>query len=184
MKEESPDELVCRDEHGILLVVVAIVSPGEFHLTTFDIDDPVIGDSDPVRVAADVIHHLLWSGEGRLGVNDPFHVSHQIEMMGESLRILERLKRREEPQLAGVESLLQILQEQSAEQAGQHPHGQEEAGTAGDPPSTIGRDSAARDDTMEMGMKKQVLPPTMEYGKEADFGAQMFGIGGDSGQGL
>ena len=25
------------------------------------------------------------------------------------------------------------------------------------------------DDTMEVGMKKQVLSPTMEYGKEADF---------------
>jgi hypothetical protein len=37
---------------------------------------------------------------------------------------------------------------------------------------------------MEVGMKKQVLPPAMEYSKEADFGTQMLGIGGDSGQGL
>jgi hypothetical protein len=29
-----------------------------------------------VRVAADVVHHLLWSGEGRLGVNDPFHLNY------------------------------------------------------------------------------------------------------------
>ena len=33
-------------------------------------------------------------------------------------------------------------------------------------------------------MKKQVLSPTMEYRKEADFGPQMFGIGSDGGQGL
>ena len=33
-------------------------------------------------------------------------------------------------------------------------------------------------------MKKQVLSPTMEYGKESDFNSQMFGIGSDSGQGL
>ena len=33
-------------------------------------------------------------------------------------------------------------------------------------------------------MKKQVLSPTMEYRKEADFGSQMLGIGSDSGQGL
>src|SRR6516165_12344675 len=37
---------------------------------------------------------------------------------------------------------------------------------------------------MEVGMKKQVLSPTMEYGEEADLSSQMFGIGSDSGQGL
>src|SRR3977135_4090671 len=100
-------------------------------MTTFDITDRSIGDGDPMCVAAYVIHHLLWSGEGRLGVDDPIHVSHWIQMAAESLGILECRKRAEEPQLAGVEGLLQILQEQSAEQAGQHPHGQEEAGTAG-----------------------------------------------------
>ena len=33
-------------------------------------------------------------------------------------------------------------------------------------------------------MKKQVLSPTMEYGEEADFSSQMFGIGSDGGLGL
>ena len=35
-----------------------------------------------------------------------------------------------------------------------------------------------------MRVQKQVLSPTVEYGKEADFSSQMFGIGGDGGQGL
>jgi hypothetical protein len=50
MKQESPDEFLGREGHGLLLIVVAIVSPIEFHMTAFDIDDPVIGDGDPVRV--------------------------------------------------------------------------------------------------------------------------------------
>src|SRR5215469_14434005 len=37
---------------------------------------------------------------------------------------------------------------------------------------------------MEMGMKQQVLPPTVKYSEKADLGSQMFGIGSDSGQGL
>ena len=37
---------------------------------------------------------------------------------------------------------------------------------------------------MEMGMKKQVLSPTVQYGEEADLGAQMFGIGRDGRQRL
>src|SRR5437868_6269448 len=35
-----------------------------------------------------------------------------------------------------------------------------------------------------MGMMDQGLSPGVEYGKEADFSSQMFGIGSDGGQGL
>ena len=82
-----PDELVCREGHGLLLIVIAVISPGEFHFTAFDIDDPMIGDGHPVGVAADVIHHLLWSGEGRFSVDDPFRVSHWIQMAVEGLPV-------------------------------------------------------------------------------------------------
>jgi hypothetical protein len=37
---------------------------------------------------------------------------------------------------------------------------------------------------MQMGMMEQSLPPGVEYGEEADLGAQMLGIGSDGGQGL
>ena len=120
MEQKSPDELVCREGHGFLLIVVAVVSPFKSHLAIFDVDEPMIGKGHPVRVAADIVHHLLWPGERWLGVDDPFHISYQIEMAVESLRILECLKRSEEPQLAGAEGLLQILQEQSAEQPREH----------------------------------------------------------------
>src|SRR5437016_7391482 len=165
-------------------MVVAIVPPGEFHFTAFDSDDPMVGDGHPVRVAADVVHHLLWSSEGWFSVDDPFQVAHRIQMTLESLRVSQGLQRSEEPQLAGVKGLLQILQEQSAEQAGEYPHGQEEVRAAGNPPGAIEGDSAARNDTVEMGMVDQGLSPGVEYGKEADFSSQMLGIGSDGGQGL
>jgi hypothetical protein len=41
VKQESPDELVCREGHGLLSIVVAIVSPSEFHIAAFDIEDPM-----------------------------------------------------------------------------------------------------------------------------------------------
>ncbi len=138
VKQEAADELVGRESHGFLLIVVAIVLPIEFHVAVFDLDNPMVGDGDSVRVAADIVHHLLWPGERWLGVDDPFHVSHQIEMTVESLRIFERLKRSEELQLAGVKGLLQILQEQSAEQLGEYLYRQKKVGAAGDPPGTIG----------------------------------------------
>jgi hypothetical protein len=60
----------------------------EFHVVVFDVDNPMVGDGDSVRVTVDGVHHLLSSVEGWLGVDNPFQVSHQIEMTGESLRIL------------------------------------------------------------------------------------------------
>ncbi len=120
MEQKSSDELVRRKGHGFLLIVVAVVSPGEFHLAIFDVDEPMIGNGDAVRVAADIVHHLLWPGERWLGVDDPFHISHWIEITGESLWILQCLKQREELQLTTVECLLQIPQEQSAEEPREH----------------------------------------------------------------
>src|SRR6516225_3497771 len=87
VQEESPDELICREGHGLLLIVVAIVSPGEFYFTAFDIDDPMVRDGYPMGVAADVVHHLLWAGEGRFSVDDPFQVAHRVQMTVESLAV-------------------------------------------------------------------------------------------------
>jgi len=75
VEEESPDELLRRESHDFLPIVVAVVAPVEFDLPVFDIHDPMIGNRDPVRVAADVVHHLLGSGKGRLGVDDPFRIA-------------------------------------------------------------------------------------------------------------
>src|SRR5712691_2364963 len=86
VEQKSPDELVRREGHGFLLIVVAVVSPVKFHVAAFDVHQPVIGNGNTVSVTTDVVHHLLWSGERWFGVDDPFHVSHQVEMAGESLR--------------------------------------------------------------------------------------------------
>jgi hypothetical protein len=119
VEEESPNELFGRESHNFLLIVVAVVPPVELHLPVFDLQDPMIGNRDPVGVAANVVHHLLGPGEGCLGADDPFYVAHWIEMTAESLRVSKGLEGGEELEFAGI----QISQEQSADQAGQHPYG-------------------------------------------------------------
>src|SRR5260370_2054586 len=37
---------------------------------------------------------------------------------------------------------------------------------------------------MQVGMKEEILSPTVEHGKEADLSTEMLGIGSDGGQGL
>jgi hypothetical protein len=55
VEEESPNELLGRERHDFLLIVVAVVPPVELHLSVFDLQDPMIGNRDPVGVAADVV---------------------------------------------------------------------------------------------------------------------------------
>ena len=72
-----------------------------------------------------------------------------------------------------------MLEEQAAEEAREHPHGQEESGPTGDPLRAIGRQAAARDHTVQMGMIDERLAPRVEHGEEPNLGAEMCRIGGD-----
>ena len=46
------------------------------------------------------------------------------------------------------------------------------------------RETTAGDNTVQVGMMKQVRAPSMEYGEKADLGAQVLGVSGDGEQGL
>jgi phage gp16-like protein len=98
----------------------------------------------------------------------------------EDRAVLKLTESGEEAQLIAVKRLLQEFQKQTAEQAGEHAHGQEETWATGDPAVTIRREAASRDNAMKMGMEKQILSPGVKHGEEADLGAEMFGIGSNS----
>ena len=66
VEEESPNELLGGERHDFLLIVVAVVPPLELGLPVFDFQDAMIGNRDPVGVAADVVHHLLGPAKGAL----------------------------------------------------------------------------------------------------------------------
>src|SRR5580693_8887733 len=69
-------------------------------------------------------------------------------------------------------------------QPGEDPDGQEKSSSAGNPFRAIRRETTSGDHTMQVGMMKQVRAPSMEHGKKADLGTQMFWISGDGAQGL
>ena len=79
---------------------------------------------------------------------------------------------------------LQPRQKQTTEEPREHPYRQEETGAAGNPVLPVGTQAAARNHAVQMGVMHQVLPPGMQQSDEADFGAQMLGIGSDCPQGL
>src|SRR6516225_5705515 len=88
----------------------------------------------------------------------------------------------EESQFAGVEGVLQLAQEQPAEQPPQHVHWQEETGATSDPAGGVKRGSAAGNDAMDVRMMLQGLTPGVQHHGHAELGAKMPGIGCDGGE--
>ena len=90
----------------------------------------------------------------------------------------------EEGEAAGRKQGCEAVEEETAEEPRQHPHGQEEAGLAGDPARSVGRQAAAGNDDMDVRMMGERRAPGVQDGGEADARAQMLRVGGDRDQRL
>src|ERR1700677_3639873 len=55
VEQKAANELIGRQGHSFLLVVIAIVLVAELHLTIFNIQQAVVGDGDAVSVASHVV---------------------------------------------------------------------------------------------------------------------------------
>jgi hypothetical protein len=157
VEQKATDELVCRQSHGFLLVVVTVVLPLKTDLPVLDTDQAVVGNGHPVSVAPNVVENLVGSGKGFFGIDYPFGLPGRSEIIGKGHWIFKMLERGKELEFAGFKSSLQKLKEQTAEQATEYSNRQEEAGAARDPVIAIRRKSATSDDTMQMRMMESAL---------------------------
>jgi len=89
-----------------------------------------------------------------------------------------------EAKLALTEVVLESGDKLAAKDATEHLDGKEEGVAWLDPVGVIDRQSAGGHHTMDMGMMLELLIPGVEHAKEADLGAQMFGIASDFEKGL
>ena len=71
-------------------------------------------------IAADVIEDLLGTGKRRFGIDDPIGCLGRAKIAAQGLRLAEVFERTEKLEFAGMESILEVLQKQTAKQAGQH----------------------------------------------------------------
>ena len=72
----------------------------------------------------------------------------------------------------------------AAKDLSKHRDGKKEASVRGNPNRVIGRQSAGGHHTMGMGVMFEFLIPGVEHAKEADLGAEMFGIASDFEEGF
>ena len=75
-----------------------------------------------------------------------------VERGGEGRGLGKTSEVAEEAQLAGLECIQQVLQEQATKQAREHAHRQEEVGAASDPARAVERGAATRHHAMNMRM--------------------------------
>ncbi len=126
----------------------------------------------------------LGSCKGSLGVNDPLLLSQGVQVATEVLAPAQSLQSREELKPTAIKGLLEQLQEASAEEAGEYPHGQEEPRTASDPALTVGGESATWYHAVQVRVMYECLSPGMQDSEEADLGPQVLRVGSNRTQGI
>ena len=116
MKQEAADELVGREFHGFVPVVVAIVPPAEPNFAVLEVKQAVVGDGDAVRILRNVLENLFRPGKRSFAVHHPFDLSKGSDVAQEGPFHLERLEGGEELKFSGIEGLFAIGQEQATKQ--------------------------------------------------------------------
>jgi len=91
VEQEAAQELFDRKRHQALLVAVSGVSPAEGDLATLQGDEAMVGDGDPMRIAAQVTENVFGATEGRFAVDHPVLSEQGAEEGGESLRFRQKL---------------------------------------------------------------------------------------------
>jgi len=144
VEQETAHELANGELHDLILVVaiLTVVLPAEADMLIREFKQPRVADGDAVGVPRKISQDLLWSCEWTLGVNDPFPRAQGSEVGLECFPVPKRDEIGEELQLASIESCRETFEEQTAEQAREHPNRQEEVRTASHPPSLAARHPA------------------------------------------
>ena len=116
----------------------------------------MVGDGDAMRVARQIMQHMLRATEGRLGIHHPVLLIKSTQEEGEMLLFMKRHALAEEAQLMAGKEAPQSGEELAAEDAAEHLDRQKEAGTGSDPARVVRRESATRHYAVDVRM----LTPT------------------------
>jgi hypothetical protein len=99
MQQKTSEKLLCGDGHQPLLAFPCVIFPAESDLAVGKVHDPVVGNSDTMRVTSQILQDVLRSSERPFRVNDPVIPIQRPEESVESFPFSQRF------QIAGKRSL-------------------------------------------------------------------------------
>src|SRR5258708_4640380 len=102
------------------------IAPAECHLVVGERDEPVIGDSNSMRVAAEIAKSVFWSAERPLRINNPLLTKGLTDELREGLGPSEWFQRTVKPEFAAGKSVLQCFGELTSENFRQYVYRKEE----------------------------------------------------------
>lgn len=120
MEQESPQELVDGQSHQAFLILVSRVAPAERDLTIFESNEPVIGDGDAMRVAAEIRQDMFGPAKGTFGVNDPVTLIGATQERAEELGLSQRFQLPMKAQSALLEGVSQCFGKPATKDFAQH----------------------------------------------------------------
>ena len=127
MKKEPSDKLVSLERHGLLMIVVGIISPEERDIAALDIKDSVIADRDPVSISAEILQDTLWAIKGWFAIDDPLLMVKMSLEGFEGSEFLEMADISGEYEITRFEAFSQKAKKLTAEQCRHDPYVNEEA---------------------------------------------------------
>jgi hypothetical protein len=127
MKKEPSNKLACLQRHGLLTVVVGIISPEERDIATLDIKDAVVTDRDPVSISAEVLKDTLWTIKWRFAIDDPLLMVKKALEGFEGSGLLEVADTSGEYEISRFEAVFEEVEKLAAEQCRHDPYVNEEA---------------------------------------------------------
>ncbi len=159
MQQEAAQELIERQGHQFLFVVVGGIAPTKGDLSVSKRDQAMVGDGHAMGVTAQITEHMLWASERGFRVDHPVLSEQWSQPRSKGFRLSEELQVSMKVELAVLKGTLECLVELAAKDAAEHLDGKKEIVAWLDPARVIGRQSTGRHHAMHMRVKFEFLTP-------------------------
>ena len=136
----------------------------------------MIGDGDPMGVAAQVAKHFFGPTKRTFDVDDPFAGMHLATEPTEMFGFTQVSNRSGQFDRTVGDDATESIQKLATEDSGEHLLWQEEAWRTRNPTGLIRSQTASRHHAVDVGMELEVLTPGMQDAKETDPCAESFRI--------
>ena len=163
MQAEPPEKLRTIQCHFLFPCAISIILVGKADGILSDVQDAVVGNGNAVGVPGQVLHHLLGPGERFFGVGHPclrierfFPAVIRAAFVGEASW---------QGQQALFQCETELMHEEGPEHLFHSRYRVKETGIAPfwELPLAIFTQASTGHDAMDMGVQRQVLPPSVKY---------------------